>query len=236
MQDDIPDISQAGSSGPVADAGPNTPADLPQADASIPLDPPDFLAGQPGQGPEAEVDERILVEWNKKQFEVVCTQYADNENTCIVLLNPNTGSIEAKASVNLAKLPLYRVHIKNYSENRGIAEVLTSNRLVQGVGAAIRNGSEEFEEFEILPRLGKHFGIETPDLVPPLELDESLTQDISGEEPSAGPQYPEETDSPTTHSELEAQHHTNLVQKAQAEKAEKEQLERDAKTDPPATA
>lgn len=186
------------------------------------------------EGSEPVGPERLLVTWNKKDFEVVCTQYVDNQNTCIVLLNLDTGTIEAKASANLSKLPAHQVYIKDYSENRGIAEVLSSRRLIRKAGSSIRSGSEEFELYDILPRLGKHFGIKLPEAPPAPILDPGLTQ-ISEADPLPV-QHTEELDAATTHAEMESQQHAALVQKAQDDGAEEAAIAEDAKTDPPAAA
>ncbi len=180
---------------------------------------------------ESTATPKLLVEWRKKPFEVVITQYVDNGNTCICLLNPDTGGVEAKATANLHRLPPHRVHIKDYSENRGIAEVLVGARLIERAGGSIRSGSEEFEEYQILPRLARPFSIDLPDREAPKELDPTLTQAIAGEKPSAGPQV-EEPDSPSTMPEFAAQQNAALVQKAQEDKAREEQLEEDSKIDP----
>jgi len=147
-------------------------ADLPQAD------PPEAVAVQPAQGP----DTRVLVEWRDRQYEVVCTQYIDNGNTCIALLDPESGSVEAKATANLSKLSPHRVYIKDYSENRGIAKALVSKGLLQKAGEGIRKGSVTFGEYEILPKLGGPFNIKAPEPYMPPMLDESLEQTIEGED------------------------------------------------------
>ena len=183
--------------------------------------PPEAEAVEPAEAP----DTRVYVDWNKKRFEVVCTQYIDSENTCIVLLNLDTGVIEAKASTNLAKLPPYRTFIKDYSENRGIAAALTARRLIRKVGNTIRNGSEDFEEYEILPRLGKHFGIELPEALPEVVLDPELAQTIPAE---IQPEKEDDPDSPSNMSEFDQQAQANLIQKAKDLKAEEEQLAEDA--------
>ena len=109
------------------------------------------------------MQEPIIVTWNKKEFEVVITEYVDNRTTCIVLLNPKTSSLEAKATANITRLPAHLVYIKDYSENRGIAAVLRGARLISRTGETIRNGSEEFEQYEILPKLGSRYNIAIPE-------------------------------------------------------------------------
>lgn len=176
----------------------------------------------------ATPDSRILVDWNKKRFEVVVTQYVDNGNTCICFLNPDSGALEAKATANLSKLPPYRVHIKDYSENRGIAAVLVSHRLLHQAGGSIKNGSEEFIEYQLLPKLARPFNINLPEQVDEPELDESLTQEIPRDNV---PQVveAEEPDSATTHAAMEAQQHAALVQKAKEDAAEKAAIAEDEK-------
>ncbi len=137
--------------------------------------------------PATEPDERVLVLWRGRQYEVVCTQYVDNGNTCIALLDPESGSVEAKATANLSELPPHRVYIKDYSENRGIAKALVSKGLLQKAGNGIRNGSVTFEEYEILPKLGTPFNISAPEPYVEPSLDESLTQAIEGEDSKIDP-------------------------------------------------
>ena len=137
--------------------------------------------------PATEPDERVLVLWRGRQYEVVCTQYVDNGNTCIALLDPESVSVEAKATANLSKLPPHRVFIKDYSENRGIAKALVSKGLLQKAGSGIRNGSVTFDEYEILPKLGEPFNISAPEHYVEPSLDESLTQAIEGEDSKIDP-------------------------------------------------
>ena len=168
--------------------GPFNP-DLPQAEAA----PPEAVAVEPATEP----DECVMVNWRGKRFEVVCTQYVDNGNTCICLLDSESGSVEAKATANLSKLPSHRVFIKDYSENRGVAAALVSKGLIRKTGEAIRNGSVTFEQYEIQPKLGSHFNIELPEPYTPPSLDNSLTQAIEGE---AGEAVTAEDETPTSDS------------------------------------
>ena len=128
---------------------------------------------------KVEEDGPPMVMWNKKEYEVSITQFMDTGNTCIVLLNSRTGNLEARASVNLYSLPPYYTFIKDYSENRGLAEVLTAQRYIQKTGHSIRNGSEEFEQYEILPRLGDRFNLPTLAVQEPEQVDDNLSQEIS---------------------------------------------------------
>lgn len=179
---------------------------------------------------ETEKDQEvqpILITWKKRAYVVSITRYVDNDNTCIVLLDPSTNHVELKVSVNLHKVPEHQVYVKDYSENRGIAAVMTSNRLLRNTGKAIKNGSVEFGLFDILPKLGKAFGIDTPEVDLPEKIDTSLSQALPGEVANAGPQVKSDEDigeSPTTMAALEAQQAINKVQ---------EHLDKEQADDPP---
>ena len=163
---------------------------------------------QPEKGP-------ILIVWKKRNFVVSITRYADNDNTCIVLLDPSSGLLELKVSVNLHKVPAHQVYVKDYSENRGIAAIMTANRLLRRTGTSIQNGSVEFELFDILPALAESFGIETPEIDLPEVVDSSLSQAIPNEIVNAGPQVASDEDvgeAAATMGELEAQQALNKVQ------------------------
>jgi len=149
------------------------------------------------EGSKSEAEPKpITVTWNKKEFEVVITEYVDNKTTCIVLLNPKTSTVEAKATVNLARLPDHLVYIKDYSENRGIAEVLRSHRLISRTGETIRNGSEEFEQHEILPKLGSRYNIAIPEEPEAPAVDYDLGQATKLEDAGGEAAVAEESDYP----------------------------------------
>lgn len=96
--------------------------------------------------------ETLLISWNGKGYTLAATRYLSNDNLCLVLLSA-AGNVECKVSVNLSKLPDTSVHVKNYSENRGILAVLTGRGFLRDTGQSIRNGSQEFALCDITDKL-----------------------------------------------------------------------------------
>lgn len=193
---------------------------------TIPEASPNTIPDTPSGGPTGSAPEYapIFITWNKREYEVVVTEYIDNGNTCICFLNPKTGVVEAKATANLRKLPPHRVYIKDYSENRGIADVLVSRRLIYKVGSAIQNGSEEFEEYELLQRLASAFNLKLPERESEPVLDKTLSQDIpkgdTGTDSEPAEESVEEPDSAVTHEQMVGEQNAQLVERAREMKAE----------------
>ena len=182
-----------------------------------------------------------LVHWRGRSYEVAITQYAENENTCIVFLNRNTGQVEVKASVNLHVVPPWQCFIKDYSENRGVLEALIKAHLVQLMGHSVQNGSAEFELVSLAPAFAAQFGIEVPEADAPSEV--AATQDIVDQAaPSNGvPSRPAPSDedvgeAPSNWAEMEAQQNAALIEKAQQERADAEGETGEPEQDPNATA
>lgn len=174
-----------------------------------------------------------LLQWRNRTFELAITQYADNENTCIVLLNPANGTVELKASVNLYKLAPHLTFIKNYSENRGILDALLKFRFIRATGHVQRNGSEEFALCELAPRFAEQFGISVPELEEPSSPNFNAPQETAADsEPANGvpsrasiPSEEPEEDSPASWGDVEAQQNAALIEKAQQEAAERSETD-----------
>ncbi len=162
--------------------------------------------------PEQDTERRpIMVTWNKRQYVLGVTRYVDNDNTCVVLLDPATNNVELKVSVNLHKIPAHQVYVKDYSENRGIADVMTSRRLLRKTGRAIQNGNTEFGLYEIMPKLGLAFGIEVPEEDLSERMEPGLSQAIPGREVKSDEDVAE---APSSMAALEAQQAVNAIQAA----------------------
>jgi hypothetical protein len=117
-----------------------------------------------------------LITWREREFQVMVTKYVENDNTCLAIINPEDGAIEAKATVNIGTLAPHLCYIKDYSENRGLATALTHAGLVQDEGKPVRNGSVEFGLYSLTPKFGLMAGIEVPESVSPFETDLTLDQ------------------------------------------------------------
>lgn len=132
--------------------------------------------------PEHEPERRpITVTWNKRDYILGVTRYVDNDNTCVVLLDPITNNVELKVSVNLHKIPAHQVYVKDYSENRGIAAVMSAMRLLRKTGKEIQNGNVAFGLYEIMPKLALAFGIEIPDEDLSEKIEPGLSQAIGSQ-------------------------------------------------------
>ncbi len=105
----------------------------------------------------------LQITWRNKRFTIAATKYVENDNTCLVLLGKDN-LIEAKPTVNLAKLPPHLVFIKDWSENRGIAEVLVKREYIRHTGKTIRIGANEVKQYELTPAFGAALGISVPEL------------------------------------------------------------------------
>lgn len=163
------------------------------------------------QEPEQDTERRpIMVTWNKRQYVLGVTRYVDNDNTCVVLLDPATNNVELKVSVNLHKIPAHQVYVKDYSENRGIADVMTSMRLLRKTGRAIQNGSVEFGLYEIMPKLGLAFGIEVPEEDLSERIEPGLSQAITN--PQVKSDDEDIAEAPSSMAALEAQQALNAIQ------------------------
>jgi hypothetical protein len=79
--------------------------------------------------------------WN---CEIVLTKYKNNGRTCIQLVN--NGELVLVATTNLEDIGLsvQEVIIKNYSENKGIYEVLLENGIIGPVKRFVENGFVKF--------------------------------------------------------------------------------------------
>lgn len=102
------------------------------------------------------------ITWRGKRFTIAATNYVENGNTCLVLLGKD-GVIEAKPTVNLAKLPPHLVFIKDWSENKGIAEILIKADLIRHTGKTIRIGANEVRQYVLTPEFGSALGISVPE-------------------------------------------------------------------------
>jgi hypothetical protein len=119
-------------------------------------------------------------------------------------------------------------YIKNYSENRGLAEALLQRKLIAPTGHVRRNGSAEFKQYYILPKLGERFGITLPEgcVTPPGEADPAgVDQRIAIASTPTDEAAMEE--SPTSFAGLAAQQNAAMLEKARQEKAEQEGSEPD---------
>jgi len=181
-------------------------------------------AVEPAQEPDAPP--RII--WHNRPYDVELTKYADEwGNTCVVLLDPESGQVEAKVSVNLRPLPPHQFYLKDYSENRGIAAPLLGAKLIRKLGMCIPNGSMEFCVYEILPRLGARHGIEIPSAEAAQAPRFNASQAIPGEVPDGGvPAFTKSTPSdedvgeaPSSMAAFEAQQNAGLVEKARQDAA-----------------
>jgi hypothetical protein len=75
---------------------------------------------------------------------IVLTKYKNNGRTCIQLVN--NGELVLVATTNLEDIGLsvQEVIIKNYSENKGIYEVLLENDIIGPVKRFVENGFVKF--------------------------------------------------------------------------------------------
>lgn len=107
-----------------------------------------------------EVKERPSCFWRGKQYWIEATRYAENEHTCLVLMN-SMGEMQLKATVNIAGtiLPPDHFYIKNYSENAGIAEALEKAGLVEATGSYVSSGHVRIKLYAGTPRLCDALGI-----------------------------------------------------------------------------
>ena len=120
------------------------------------------------------------ITWRNKTFEVTATKYIENGNTCIVVLDPGTGQVEAKATTNLGKLPEHEVFIKDYSENRGLAEALTKARIIEGPlpGKGTNVGSQRIKRYRVSEAFAEEAGIKLPKPEPVFEQDDNASNAI----------------------------------------------------------
>lgn len=169
--------------------------------------------------PEDSKNKPIIITWKRRSFIVEATQYVDNEATCIVLLDPDSGGVELKVTVNLHKLSPHLVFIKDYSENRGIAAVMVGSQLVAPTGHTIASGAETIAQFVLLPRLAEAFNITLPEPKPVAQVETGASQAIAGDKANAGPQsapqVPSDEDvgeSPAKMDDFERQQQANRLQ------------------------
>lgn len=80
------------------------------------------------------------------------TAYANNQRTCIWLVDADTGEMILAATVNIPDwhLPENYVLIKDYSENHGILAVLEEAGIVNGTGRMVPSGWVEAHECRLL--------------------------------------------------------------------------------------
>ena len=178
----------------------------------------------------SDVPEAPLVTWRGNKLQVAFTKYADNDNTCVVLVNAE-GGIEVKASVNLGPQPAHICYVKDYSENRGVLGTLVAARMLRITGHSIRNGSEEFVQCELTPWACALAGIESPEAAEAFQPQQGLPQDHGDVPPANIPpvvppmtdaEIADEPDSATDFATMEAEQNAGLVEQAQRDAAARE--------------
>ena len=123
----------------------------------------------------------LNITWRGRAYAISATKYVENGNTCLVLLGPND-TVEAKPTVNIAPLPPHLVFIKDWSENKGIAELLVKREFIRPTGKTIRIGAMEVKQYELAQDFGQALGI----LVPATES-EVLEVDVNADQTTLDP-------------------------------------------------
>jgi hypothetical protein len=141
------------------------------------------------------ITERPFITLHEKRMYLELANYADNENTCIRMVDEH-GQPQGTATINLRPLPSDFVFIKNYSENRGVADAM--RRLIEPTGEFENNGAQRIHMYRLGEALCAAAGIEyavrasvADDDFGPDEPDEDIP-DVSFAEAERGAQAHEE--------------------------------------------
>ena len=116
-----------------------------------------------------------------RTLQVEVSKYVENDNTCIVLVSEE-GVVELKCTTNLGPLPPHEFYIKNYSENRGVEDLLVSSKVIVPLGRdTVYNGSVQFNLHTFADGIAELFGIPVPEATPPFAADHEAAQEASSD-------------------------------------------------------